>query len=120
MFKRFKFYILGFIAGILNGFFGAGGGLVVVPMLEKLKIEPKKAHATSIAIILPLCIISAIIYLIKGIALQIPNLLILTAGGIAGAIGGSFLLMKINNKLIKRIFAIVMIISSIRILFKAG
>lgn len=52
--------IIGIITGIANGFLGSGGGTVVVPCLEKfMKTEPHKAHATAIAIILPLTVISA-------------------------------------------------------------
>ena len=64
--KRWYFIFLGLVAGILNGLFGAGGGVAVVPMLENAGIEPKKAHATSISIILPLSILSGIFYLISG------------------------------------------------------
>lgn len=116
--SKTKYYLLGFIAGILNGFFGAGGGLLVVPMLSCLNIEQKKAHATSIAIILPLSIISTIVYLIKGVKTDIVQLTIFVVLGLIGAIIGSFLLMKIKNQLIRRIFGVVMIISAIRILIK--
>lgn len=116
--SKAKYYLLGFIAGILNGFFGAGGGLLVVPMLSHLNIEQKKAHATSIAIILPLSIISTIIYLIKGVKANVVQLTIFVVLGLIGAIIGSFLLTKIKNQLIRRIFGVVMIISAIRILIK--
>ena len=58
--------IIGIITGIANGFLGSGGGTVVVPCLEKfMKTEPHKAHATAIAIILPLTVISAFLYYYK-------------------------------------------------------
>ena len=40
--EKFKYAILGFVSGILNGLFGAGGGVVVVPLLEKFGIQSKK------------------------------------------------------------------------------
>ena len=52
----------GIAVGICNGFFGSGGGMIAVPMLEKGGSEAKKAHATSIAITLPLSIISGLVY----------------------------------------------------------
>ena len=67
--KKWYYVFLGLTAGILNGLFGAGGGVAVVPMLEKAGIEPKKAHATSISIILPLSLLSGIFYLLKSSAL---------------------------------------------------
>lgn len=117
-FSKIKYWIIGFLAGILNGFFGSGGGLLVVPMLSASDLEQRKAHATSIAIILPLSLISIVIYLIKGIHTDLLQLGIFTAAGAAGAVIGSFLLMKIKNQWMKRIFGIVMIVSAIRLLLK--
>lgn len=48
--------------GDMQRFFGSGGGMIAVPMLEKGGSEAKKAHATSIAITLPLSIISGLVY----------------------------------------------------------
>ncbi|WMJ23792.1 sulfite exporter TauE/SafE family protein [Paludicola sp. MB14-C6] len=113
-----KYYLVGFIAGLLNGFFGAGGGLLVVPMLQALEVEPRKAHATSIAIILPLSILSTVIYFMKGIRFDPASFLTITSAGIVGAIAGSFLLMRLKNRWLRKIFAIIMIVSAIRILMK--
>lgn len=116
--KSVKFYLLGFIAGVLNGFFGAGGGLVVVPMLEYAELEPKKSHATSIAIILPLSIISGIMYILNGVEINFQTLLTTVPLGIIGAVAGSFLLPKIKNNWLRKIFALVMIFSAVRLLIK--
>ena len=44
--------IFGSIIGFINGFLGGGGGMVAVPLLEKIKkLDNKKAHATAIAVI---------------------------------------------------------------------
>ena len=115
--KRWYFVFLGVTAGILNGLFGAGGGVAVVPMLEKAGIEPKKAHATSISIILPLSILSGIFYLISGhisFGTAWPYLPL----GIVGALIGGWLLQKIPNDLLRRIFGIIIILSAIRIFLK--
>lgn len=54
--NKFKKYIcyamIGVTSGVLNGLFGAGGGCVVVPAMEKfLDMDEKKSHATAIAVI---------------------------------------------------------------------
>ena len=55
--------LAGAAAGLVNGFFGGGGGMVLVPLLtQKCGLEQRKAFATSVAIILPLCILSSVIY----------------------------------------------------------
>ena len=44
--------MIGVTSGVLNGLFGAGGGCVVVPAMEKfLDMDEKKSHATAIAVI---------------------------------------------------------------------
>ncbi len=115
--KRWYFIFLGLVAGILNGLFGAGGGVAVVPMLEKAGIEPKKAHATSISIILPLSILSGIFYLISG-HISFETALPYLPLGIVGALMGGWLLQKISNDLLRRIFGIIIIISAVRIFLK--
>ena len=51
--------IAGSAAGIVNGLFGAGGGMVLVPLLgEKAGISEKERFPSSVAIIAPICIIS--------------------------------------------------------------
>ena len=57
--KRIGFSIAGFSAGAVNGLFGAGGGMVLVPLLTLLtKLEDSKIFPASIGIILPVCIVS--------------------------------------------------------------
>lgn len=115
---KLKLFLLGLFSGILNGVFGAGGGLVVVPLLTKLGLEQKKSHATSVSVILPLSIISAALYFKNGVSFE-PKLFWLTApAGLVGAIIGAALLKKINPLLIKRIFGVMIIISAVRIFFR--
>ncbi len=112
-----KTQILGFIAGILNGLFGSGGGVVVVPMLKKLGVEIKKSHSTSIAIILSMTIASAIIYIIRGVSVDYSTLVLLIISGIVGALIGIKLFSRINSDLLRRIFGAIIIFSAIRRLF---
>jgi len=107
----------GLVTGFINGFFGGGGGMVCVPLLIYAVNEPvKKAHATAILIILPISIISGIFYYSFG-SLDIDLLLKTGAGVIAGGIIGAFLLNKMSNNIIKIIFAVIMLIAGIKLLF---
>ncbi|HEX2938293.1 MAG TPA: sulfite exporter TauE/SafE family protein [Ruminiclostridium sp.] len=113
--KNFKGAIPGFAAGILNGLLGAGGGMVIVPMLEKSGLEPTKSHATSIAVIVPLCILSAAIYLF-GSSLSYHDVLPFLPAGFIGAFVGSIVLPHIPARLLRRIFGAFMLYSSWRLL----
>ena len=62
-----KFAVTGGLAGLCNGLFGAGGGLFLVPLLTQWAgLEQRKAFATSVAVILPLSLVSAAVYWLKG------------------------------------------------------
>ena len=62
-FALWKVLLTGALAGFVNGFFGAGGGMVLVPLLIWLVGLPDKlAFSSAISIILPLCVVSLFIY----------------------------------------------------------
>ena len=55
--------IIGIFAGFITGFFSAGGGMIVLPaILCFMKLDEKKARATTIFIILPMVITAAFFY----------------------------------------------------------
>ncbi len=108
--------ILGLLTGFLNGLFGSGGGTILVPALEKfLNFEEHKAHATAIAVILPLSILSAFIYL-KGSNLEYLKVIIISIGGMLGGYLGAKFLKKIPSKWLHKIFGIFMLIASWRMI----
>lgn len=116
--KRKTFYwILGALTGFANGLFGSGGGIIAVPMLESSGIEQKKSHATSLALTLPLSVISVVFYALKG-TFDIKTALPLIPFGLIGAIIGSTFLKKIPAKPLKIIFGLFLIIAGGRMIFK--
>ena len=59
--SAWKFVLAGALTGVANGFFGGGGGCILVPLLTKLcGLEGRKAFATSVAVILPLALATAV------------------------------------------------------------
>lgn len=117
--KRSGFWSLlpGFFAGILNGVFGAGGGIAIVPLLEAQKLPAKKAHATSVAIILPLSVASVISFFIQGVSVRWELLLWLIPTGLVGAWLGSKWLPKLKGIWLRRAFGVLLVYSGIRLLF---
>ena len=108
--------LFGGLIGLINGLFGGGGGMIAVPVLVYfLGKEVRVAHATAIAVIFPITLASAAVYLFKGglsAPVGIPVAIGVTAGGVAGA----FLLSKLKPKKIKGIFSVVMLAAGIRML----
>lgn len=115
--KKKLYPIWGLFAGILNGLLGAGGGLLIVPILEKYDLEQRSIHATSVCIILPICILSTIIYLIKG-QVTFNDALPYLPFSIIGSIIGSFILSKINQNFLRKLFGIFMLWAAIQLLLK--
>lgn len=108
--------IIGIITGFANGLFGSGGGTIVVPAMERfLKIEEHKAHATAIAIILPLSVLSAFIYLKNG-SIEWKIVLFVSIGGMIGGYIGAKFLNKIPSKWLHRIFGGFMIVAAVRMI----
>lgn len=57
--KKLFSALAGFAAGAINGLLGAGGGMVLVPILSyNSDLEEKEIFTSSIVIILPICLIS--------------------------------------------------------------
>ncbi|MBC8570989.1 sulfite exporter TauE/SafE family protein [Zongyangia hominis] len=109
--------LIGVAIGFLNGIFGSGGGMVAVPFLKASGLEAKKAHATSIAVIFFLSIFSLWLYMGKT-QLQFTEWIYYIPGGVAGGILGAWLLPRIPQKLLRRIFGALIIFSAVRLLMR--
>ena len=103
-------------AGVVNGLFGAGGGMVLVPLLSLLThLDDKEIFGASIAIILPICIVSLTATAITGdIAWRqsLPYLIGSAAGGFAAGKWGR----KIPAKWLHRGLGILILWGGIRYL----
>ena len=60
--KKWKCSAIGFIAGCVNGLLGAGGGMVLVPLLgKKTGLTEQERFPASVAIIAPICVVSLLV-----------------------------------------------------------
>ncbi len=109
--------LCGVLVGLISGLFGGGGGMIAVPVLTRILKKPQKiAHATAILVILPVTIISGIMYSVFGNfdkAVVLPT----TIGVIIGGVLGAICLKKISNKFVKIIFSLVMFFFGVKLLF---
>ena len=113
----FKRITAGILTGAVNGLFGGGGGMVAVPLLEKMcAYKDKEAHATAIFIIAPVCAASALVYIINGFA-ALDVIIPAAVGSVAGGLAGALMLNKCPKTIINYIFIAVMFAAGVRMLF---
>lgn len=115
--KKAAMILAGLLIGAVNGLFGAGGGMLAVPCLTYIgSLDEKSAHATAIALILPLCLVSSIAYGVgasfeNGVIL--PTVLGVTIGGILGAC----LLKKLSSNVVSFLFYALMLFAGLKMMF---
>ena len=115
--KNLKQVLIGLVVGFANGLFGAGGGSLLVPAMQKfMKFETKKSHATALAVILPLSVVSAGIY-IWGVDLEWKIVMLVSAGGICGGIIGAKILNRLASWWLNILFGAFLAAGAIRMLF---
>lgn len=65
--KPYAFLIIGFIVGLFSGFFGLGGGVLIIPLLVRiLKIPIHRAMGISIAFVFFVSLIGTLGYIVNG------------------------------------------------------
>ena len=107
-------WIFALLAGVANGFFGAGGGMLVVPCLHYVrKVDERKSHATAIAVILPLSVISSVVYALRGVS-DVKKGLYVSLGVTLGGVIGAILLRRVPKRLLTFVFYGVMIYAGVR------
>ena len=102
--------IVGLLSGIMAGFFGVGGGFVLVPcFMYCLKMPIKSAFGTSLLVVAALSIPGTITHAAVGHV--DPSLLIaMMLGSIPGSLLGSSLAIRLKDSLLRKAFGILMLI----------
>ena len=114
--KEIKTGIAGALAGIVNGLFGAGGGMVLVPLLTGMTdLEEDQIFPASVSIILPICVISLSISA-GSTGLPFMEALPYLLGSIGGGLLAGFTDGKIPVKWLHRGLGILIIWGGIRYL----
>ena len=105
----------GILAGLLNGFLGSGGGIILIFMMGILlpRSEPKDIFATAVLSILPMSAVSAYFYY-RGGGVGISEYAPYYASALFGGVLGAVLLDKISTDWLKAIFAVLMLWAGFR------
>lgn len=113
-----KYLLVGAISGFVSGFFGAGGGVVLIFALSLLiKRDKKRIFAQTALITASFALVSAVIYQFKG-NLPFGNSLRYIFPAILGGAFGAYLLHRLKLKMVKRIFAITVILGGLIMIFR--
>ena len=108
--------LVGALAGLLSGLLGIGGGVVlVVGMTSLLRYSQHRAHATSLAAIVPTAAVGTVGFLVAD-AVALLAAAILAAGGLAGAVVGARLMRRVPEAPLRRLFGVFMLAVGLRLL----
>jgi len=113
--------VLGLAAGALSGFVGVGGGIIIVPALVYiLEMNQMQAQGVSLAVLLmPVGFLGVWNYYQAG-NVQFSIALMIALGFVFGSYFGSKIALQLPEYKIKFIFALVIIIVAIDMLWKSG
>ena len=110
-------YFYAILTGFINSAVGSGGGMISVPVMKNHGLSQKKAQATTLAVILPLTVISAVVYALNGDYSPVSALKYIPFG-MLGAVTGVRITGKIKNKSLKKVFALFMLWAGFQMLFR--
>jgi uncharacterized protein len=109
---------IGVAAGVFAGLLGIGGGLVMVPaMVLLLGFDQHVAQGTSLVVIIPAALSGSLTHYRNGrVALR--DAAFLAAGGAIGALIGSVLALSVDDAILRRLFAIFLLVVAARMLLR--
>ena len=108
---------IGLMAGFINGLFGSGAGMIILPgLISTMKMDSKVARGTSLFILVIVSSITCIFYA-KNIT-DYTALWFIISGGVLGGVIGSNFSKVIPGDILKIILGIIMLISGIRMFLR--
>lgn len=113
--EKWRRRIAGAGAGLANGLFGGGGGMVFIPIMSRSRLPKQQLYATCVAVIFPVCAVSAAVYIFRtdfSFMTALPYLL----GGLFGGFIGGKLYGRVSAKWLKWIFAAFLIYGGVKYL----
>src|SRR5258705_5818555 len=110
--------VIGLAAGILGGLIGVGGGIIIVPsLIYFLGFSQKEASGTSLGILLLPVGILGVLQFYKAGYVDMRTVWLVSFGFLVGSYFGSKIALKFSQETVRKIFAIVMILIAIKMIF---
>ena len=107
----------GATAGVLSGLFGVGGGLVMVPALVLLLgMAQHRAHATSLAAIVPIGLVGALVFG-RADSVNVVAAVLLAGGSLLGVQAGTRAMGRLSGDRLALVFAGFVLVIALAMLF---
>lgn len=110
-----KLAVIGGASGLLGGFFGVGGGIILVPLLVWVGLQRHRAHATSLASFIIIASAGAISYGVAG-DIDVTFGIAIGVGGIVGSVVGASLMNRMSARTLGIVFALVLLVAGVRMI----
>jgi uncharacterized membrane protein YfcA len=117
----YLYIIAGLAAGILSSMFGVGSGILMIPILTiAFAFGQKSAQGMALALMVPMALVGALRYYFNPeVEINLKLLGLLAIGGVVGAVVGSQIVFGISDAVLKRMFAVFIIITGIHMFIKS-
>ena len=110
--------LIGLAAGVLGGLVGIGGGIIIVPsLIYFLGFSQKEAQGTSLGILLLPVGILGVLQFYKAGYVDMRTIWLVSFGFLVGSYFGSKIALSFPQETVKKIFAILMILIALKMLF---
>ena len=114
--KRWVLPLAGALSGLVNGLFGGGGGMVLLPLLSRFgDLQERELYASCLGILFPVSLVSAALYLLRGSS-SLPVALPYLLGGALGGFFGGKLYQKVSLKWLKGLFSLFLLYAGVKYL----
>lgn len=112
------YVILGLVSGVFSATFGVGSGIIMVPaMVLLLSVPQKSAQGICLAAMVPIALVGAMRYKLNpAIEVDMRLVGVLAAGGVMGALVGASIASVASAPVLRKLFAVVMIVMAVRLL----
>lgn len=109
--------LIGLLAGILSGFMGVGGGVVMIPlMILLLGYDQHQAQGMSLAVLaVPVTFVAAYTYHKAGHTIDWKYALVIAIFFVVGGFLGSKFAVSLNQQVLKKIFALILVVAAVKL-----
>lgn len=109
---------IGVTAGVLSGLIGIGGGIIMVPLLLLMGFTQQQAQGTSLAALLPPVTLLAVLNYHKAGFINWRYAIIISLVFVVGGYFGSKIAISIDQRTLKKIFAVVLLLIAGKLLLE--